>query len=107
MSTLRKTIGNIEFTSIDNTGSWKVPRNNLTSPTHLKSGANEFSRTGDPITILNAIEIDWNGAVLENADIENANSKTINTTSDLLELINEMQKEIYVIGAAVIASAGQ
>lgn len=100
------TIGNINFSTLNTGNSSLTVRAVSTSKNHLMSTANLLAEDGDPITAcINAVEIDWNGAILENADIENGASKTINTTADLLELINEMQKEIYVIGAAVIASA--
>lgn len=50
--------------------------------------------------IINAVDIDWNSAVIPNGDIENGTSVTINTTGDLLSLINKMQEEIYVLSAA-------
>ena len=53
--------------------------------------------------IINAIDIDWNGAVLPNGDIENGTSVTINTTGDLLKLIDKMNEQIYALSAAVIA----
>ena len=53
--------------------------------------------------IVNAIDIDWNGAVLPNGDIENGTSVTINTTGDLLKLIDKMNEQIYALSAAVIA----
>jgi len=53
--------------------------------------------------IINAVDIDWNGAVLPDGNIQTAGSVTINTSGELLNLINEMQKEIYVLSAAVIA----
>lgn len=49
---------------------------------------------------VNAVEIDWNGAVIPNGDIENGTSKTINTTGELLSLIDKIQEEIYVLSAA-------
>ena len=52
---------------------------------------------------VNAVEIDWNGAVLEGADLENNTNLTLNTSGDLLKLIEDIQKEIYVLSAAVIA----
>ena len=55
--------------------------------------------------LINAVELDWNGANLPNADPNTGSSKTINDTSELLSLINTMQKEIYVLTAAVIALA--
>lgn len=53
--------------------------------------------------IVNAVDIDWNGAVLPNGDIANGSSKTINTTGDLLKLIDTMNEQIYALAAAVIA----
>ena len=53
--------------------------------------------------IINAVDIDWNGAVLPNGDIENGTSVTINTTGDLLKLIDKMNEQIYALAAAVIA----
>ena len=53
--------------------------------------------------VINAVDIDWNGAVIPNGDIENGTSETINTTGELLSLINKMQEEIYVLSAAVVA----
>lgn len=57
----------------------------------------------DGTGIVNIADIDWNGAVLPNANLQDGKSMTINTTADLLKLVNEMQKEIYVLSAAVIA----
>ena len=53
--------------------------------------------------VINAVDIDWNGAVLPNGDIENGTSVTINTTGDLLKLIDKMNEQIYALSAAVIA----
>ncbi len=53
--------------------------------------------------IVDAVDIDWNGAVLPNASTTNGGEVTINTTGELLKLINDMQDEIYVLTAAVIA----
>jgi hypothetical protein len=53
--------------------------------------------------IINVVDIDWNGAVLPNANITTGESVTIKTSGQLLNLINEMQKEIYTLAAAVIA----
>ena len=54
--------------------------------------------------LINAVEIDWNGAVLPDADPSTGGpTSAINDTSQVLELINTMQKEIYVLTAAVIA----
>ena len=93
------TIGTINFSTLNtNNGSHII--NKKGTKRYVIGVDNNGAEDGDPITtILNAVEIDWNGAVLSNADIA--------TTSDLLELVNEMQKEIYVLGAAVISLANK
>ena len=54
--------------------------------------------------VINALEIDWNEAILSEANPDNSGQYgPINDTSQLLELINTIQKEIYVLTAAVIA----
>lgn len=103
-------IGNINYENITTNASWAIPQkynSNNEQLIHLKYSGNSFRSTAPVKTVLNAVEIDWNGAVLPDGDIANATSKTINTTSDLLELVNEMQKEIYVLGAAVISLANK
>lgn len=57
----------------------------------------------DGYGIINVVDIDWNGAVLKDADLENKSDVTLNNSGDLLKLIEEIQKEIYVLSAAVIA----
>ena len=65
-------------------------------------------RSGDTAAkLFDAVQIDWNGAYLDSADIQNGGPLTINTTGDLMTLVNEMQKEIYVLSAAVIALSQQ
>ncbi len=56
---------------------------------------------------INCIDIKWNNAELPNSNPDNGGAKNINTTGDLLNLINEMQKEIYALTAAVIALANK
>ena len=55
--------------------------------------------------VVNVVDIDWNGAVLPNSNTSFGTSITINTTGELLNLIDSMQKEIYTLSAAVIALA--
>jgi hypothetical protein len=43
-----------------------------------------------PTLSINAVDIDWNGAVLPQSDISNGGSLTINNTGDLLNLVNEI-----------------
>lgn len=52
---------------------------------------------------INAVDISWNGAILPHGDITNGSSKTINSTGELLKMIDDMQQEIYSLAAAVIA----
>jgi len=56
----------------------------------------------DENPIINGIEIDWNGAQLPNSG-DTAGNQEINHTGELLKLINEMNKRIYTLTAAVIA----
>ena len=61
---------------------------------------------GDYAKLINAVEIDWNGAVLSDGNPSTGGATSaINDTSQLLEIINSMQKEIYVLTAAVVALA--
>lgn len=65
--------------------------------------ASKIESKGSSTAAVNAIDIDWNGAVLPNgSDIGGATS-AITTTGELLNLINEMNKRIYTLTAAVIA----
>lgn len=59
------------------------------------------------LTIVNAVDIDWNGAVIPNGNLASGTSTTINSTGELLSLIDEMQAEIYVLAAAVSALAAK
>lgn len=68
----------------------------------IRLGSNE-GLDEDNFGIVNAADIAWNGAVLPNGNISNATSVTINTTGDLLKLIDTMNEQIYALAAAVIA----
>lgn len=68
----------------------------------VRLGTNE-GLDEDNFGIVNAVDIAWNGAVLPKGDIANGSSKTINTTGDLLKLIDTMNEQIYALAAAVIA----
>jgi len=59
--------------------------------------------TSNWLPSVQSVDIDWNGAILPNANISTGGSVTINTTGELLKLINDMQQEIYTLAAAVIA----
>ena len=53
--------------------------------------------------LINAIDIDWNNAVLPNANTSTGGSKTITNSGELLKLIDDIQKEIYVLSAAIVS----
>jgi len=46
---------------------------------------------------INTIDIDWNNAELPNSDSLTGSSKTIQNSGELLKLIDDMQKEIYIL----------
>ena len=63
--------------------------------------------TGDNSTsmkyTINAVDIDWNEAVIPYGNLETGESVTVKTTGELLSLISKMQQEIFVLSAAVAA----
>ena len=52
---------------------------------------------------VNAVDIDWNEAVIPYGNLETGDSVTVNSTGELLSLISKMQQEIFVLSAAVAA----
>ena len=44
---------------------------------------------------VNAVDIDWNEAVIPYGNLETGDSVTVNSTGELLSLISRMQQEIY------------
>ena len=52
---------------------------------------------------VNAVDIDWNEAVIPYGNLETGESVTVNSTGELLSLISKMQQEIFVLSAAVAA----
>lgn len=61
-----------------------------------------YSYDSDSDPILTALDINWCGALLPNSG-DTAGNLSISTTEELLTLINEMNKRIYTLTAAVIA----
>lgn len=88
---MKKTIDGIQFNNIytSSEGGTLI----TDTLTHRSFGA-------DPI--INAAEIDWNEAQLPNSG-DTAGNQEIKSTGNLLSLINEMNKRLYVLTAAVIA----
>lgn len=52
---------------------------------------------------VNAVDIDWNAAVIPHGNLENGDSVTVNSTGELLSLISRMQQEIFELSATVTA----
>ena len=100
------TQGNISFT-VNNTeavGGFATKRTNSGLLTNFKydiikkqtliDGNYESSSGGFSI---NAVDIDWNSAELPNSDTTTGGSLTINNSGELLNLIDKMQQEIYIL----------
>ena len=68
----------------------------------------ELGRIGgrDSRKFINAVDIDWNGAQMTNGDgTTNAETKTLNTSGDLLKLINDQQEQIYILSSVVVGQS--
>ena len=50
---------------------------------------------------VNAVDIDWNEAVIPYGNLETGESTTVNSTGELLSLISRMQQEIFELSATV------
>lgn len=51
---------------------------------------------------IQASKINWEGLQIENNE-DNTKKIEINTTEDLTNLLNNIQKDLYVLSAAIIA----
>lgn len=85
--------------------------NNVKSYTTLVNGNIGVTNAQgvDPVWggVINAIDIDWNGAKLPNVSLSYLqNNNTINTSGDLLALINDMQGQINVLAELVTSYMG-
>lgn len=95
---------NIDFTNIKSDPIFMV--NGKFSKSDHNDGTAHFDTTlteSDIAKSFNSIEIDWNGARLPNGDPSTGQQKVINTTGELMKQIDDMQKEIYVLSAMLIA----
>ena len=82
----------------------RIPTSGMAKGAIMNMSGNVWKDTSDTWkAAINAVDIDWNNAVLPNASTTNGGTVEINTTGELLKLINDMQDEIYVLTAAVIA----
>ena len=72
----------------------------------LKSNLDVWKPNGSTtgwVCAVNAVDIDWNEAVIPYGDLETGKDVTVKTTGELLSLISKMQQEIFVLSAAVAA----
>jgi hypothetical protein len=83
----------------------KIKKNNAMAAQDLgvatSSNANVWTANGDIsnyIPTINGVDIDWNAATLDNVELAVLDNKnTINTTGQLLALINDLQEQINAI----------
>ena len=94
----------IQYDNIPNGRSAKGYSGLLTNSDNVSNKRYSYDNTS--ASVVTALDIDWCGAVLPNADLATGNNITINTTGDLLNLVTEMQQEIYVLSAAICALSG-
>ena len=52
---------------------------------------------------INAVDIDWNNAVIPYGNLETGENVNVKTTGELLSLISKMQQEIFELSATVTA----
>lgn len=78
-----------------------VPNPKKEIPGKLVSNQNDFEYAAEDgiKPVVNSVEIDWNGAQLSYVSLPNVldNGNTINTTGQLLALINDLQEQINAI----------
>jgi hypothetical protein len=90
----------IEFNNVKQYG-------NFVSAGPLRIQGLDGTDLDDGTGIINAIDIDWNGAKLPNVSLSYLqNNNTINTSGDLLALINDMQGQINVLAELVTSYMG-
>ena len=86
----------IQFNSIEKSGF------NSTSKYVLKNTPWYTGNTSTSIKpAVNAVDIDWNEAVIPYGNLETGDSVTVNSTGELLSLISKMQQEIFELSATV------
>ena len=83
---IKNDTSNIDYTSLsDSNRAWSIPVNSNGSY-RLGSEKNylEYANEDGVTPIINAVEIDWNGAVLPNSNTTFGTSITINTTGEII-----------------------
>ena len=89
---MAKTLWDINFSTLNVTNERAAGKaSKYTHTDNLTNGVYTADGQGStPTFALNAVDIDWNGAVLPQSNISNGGSLTINNTGDLLNLVNEI-----------------
>jgi hypothetical protein len=86
-------IWNINFSNLNtsNDGGYYSATGKYTKLSNITDGVYTADGAGStPALSINAVDIDWNGAVLPQSNISNGGSLTINNTGELLNLVNEI-----------------
>lgn len=99
-------MSNIKFTNIDLTkgytsfgGTIFTQKGTIYDPNNGGTGKNTKP--------FQCVDINWNGAILPNVSLSYLqNNNTINTSGDLLALINDMQGQINVLAELVTSYMG-
>lgn len=91
-------IEGIKYTNIENALSGGITTIGASKIGNAANKANRLEEGDIPAKVVNAIEIDWNGAKLDNVELSVLDNKnTVNTTGQLLALINDLQEQINAI----------
>lgn len=88
----------IQFNKIQNSGYNSVAKYVLKDTPWYTLDANTPVKPA-----VNAVDIDWNAAVIPYGNLETGDSATVNSTGELLSLISRMQQEIFELSATVTA----
>ena len=88
----------IEFMNIHNSNIYSASGKYSISMNDDGNCKFDTTLTGEEISkSFNSIEIDWNGARLPNVDPLTGGQKIINTSGELIQIINSIQKEIHIL----------
>ena len=88
----------IQFNSIDTSGFNSTPKYVLKNTPWYTGNTSTSIKPA-----VNAVDIDWNEAVIPYGNLETGESVTVNSTGELLLLISKMQQEIFELSATVTA----
>ena len=84
----------------------KIQREGINSATRYVLANTPWSTLDTSTSVkpaVNAVDIDWNAAVIPYGNLETGESATVNSTGELLSLISKMQQEILELSDIVTA----